>query len=350
MKTGKEVVWPMKWIQGKGKWLVLLSAVMVLGTGMTSLASGSLKIRLDNGSRSSWTEGIQEPSVMVNYSEESPAWSKEVDSWKPGKKITGTIRISGTYTRSDCKIYGGTILSVQPEDGETAIKFSYVPVAKLESTERAGWSDSARTKASWKKVPYASRYQVILYQEGGIWIKSLTTSSTTVDFLDSMEDGKRYYYTVKAITKDSAEEEYLADGEEVTSDDSVVQELGDTTGVWAEYQNGKKYRDEQGSFIADSWKQISGSWYYFNKEGYAATGWQYLDGKWYYMNQDAQMTTGWQQVNGKWYYLNTDGEMVTGWIEPTPGKWYYLYSDGSMAENTVVEGIYYIGENGLWAR
>lgn len=314
---------------------------------MTSFASGSLKIRLENGSRSSWTEGIQVPQVMVNYTEESPEWSKAVEDWTPGKKITGTLRIPGVYESKDCTVYGGRLLSVRQEEGETVVKFSYIPVAKLESTERAGWSDSTRTKASWKKVPHASRYQVVLYQEGGIWIKSMTTATTTVDFLQSMEDGKKYYYTVKALPKDSAEEDYLAEGEAVLSDDSVIQELGETLGVWTEYQNGKKYRGEDGEFATNTWKMVDGKWYYFNKDGFALTGWQYLDGRWYYLDQEAHMVTGWQKVNGKWYYLNSDGTMATGWIEPQPGKWYYLYSDGSLAEDTVVEGIYRVDENGL---
>ncbi|MDR7812832.1 N-acetylmuramoyl-L-alanine amidase family protein [Lacrimispora sp.] len=339
----------MKWMQGKRKWLVLLCAFMVLGTGMTVPASGSLKIRLDNGSKSSWTEGTQVPTVTVNYSEVNPEWSKEdVDDWVPGKKITGIIRVDGTFTRSDCTIYGGSLVSVKAEDGVTEIKVSYVPVAMLESPKEAGWSDNAKTKASWKKVPFASRYQVILYREGGIWVKSLTTSSTSVDLLQYMDGGYKYFYTVKAILKDSSEEDYLKEGEVTTSDDSVVQELGDTSGTWAEYQNGKKYRGEDGNYVVGQWKMVSGKWYYFNKDGYAVVGWQLIGDKWYYMGANAQMMTGWQQINGKWYYLNSDGDMAIGWIQPQPGKWYYLYSDGSLAVNTKVDGIYHIDASGLW--
>ncbi len=339
----------MKWMQGKRKWLGLLCAFMVLGTGMTVPASGSLKIRLDNGSKSSWTEGTQVPTVTVNYSEVNPEWSKEdVDDWVPGKKITGIISVDGTFTRSDCTIYGGSLVSVKAEDGVTEIKVSYVPVAMLESPKEAGWSDNAKTKASWKKVPFASRYQVILYREGGIWVKSLTTSSTSVDLLQYMDGGYKYFYTVKAILKDSSEEDYLKEGEVTTSDDSVVQELGDTSGTWAEYQNGKKYRGEPGNYDVGQWKMVSGKWYYFNKDGYAVVGWQLIGDKWYYMGANAQMMTGWQQINGKWYYLNSDGDMAIGWIQPQPGKWYYLYSDGSLAVNTKVDGIYHIDASGLW--
>lgn len=338
----------MRWLQKKSIWMVLMCAGMILGTGLTAFASGSLKIRLENGDKNSWTEEIQAPSVTVNYSDEVPEWSKAVDRWEPGNKVTGTMRISGSYSKADCAVYGGSLVSVKAEDGETVIKISYIPVAKLGSTERAGWSDDTKTKATWKKVPFASRYQVVLYREGGSWVKSLTTSSNSVDLLQYMEGGYQYYYTVKAILKDSSEEEYLKEGDVVTSDDSIVQELGDTAGTWKEYQEGKKYRGEDGSFVTGSWRLISGKWYYFNHEGYAVTGWNLLNGKWYYMGDDAQMATGWQLINEKWYYLNADGDMAIGWIQPQPGRWFYLYGDGSMAANTKVDGIYQVDGDGLW--
>lgn len=338
----------MKWIQGKKKWFILLCTALVLVTGMTSFAQGSIKVRIENESKSNWTEEVQAPTVTVNYSEESPEWAKTVDNWEPGKKVYGTIRISGTYSSSDCSVTGGDLVSVKNDDDETVIKFSYVPVAKLGMTEKAGWADETKTKASWKKVPYASRYQVVLYNQSGAWLKSLTTSSTTVDLLQYMENGSTYYYTVKAILKDTEEDAYLSEGEAVVSDDSVVQDLGDTAGTWAEYQNGKKYRIDDGDYVVSSWRMISGKWYYFGDDGYAVTGWQQLGDKWYYMSSDAEMTTGWQEVDGKWYYLNEDGDMATGWVQAKPGKWYYLYSDGSMAVNTVIDGSYSVDSTGLW--
>lgn len=338
----------MKWIRRKSPWLMLLCTVIILGTGMTSSAALSLKIRLDHGDKSSWTEGIQIPTVTVNFSEETPEWSKDPEDWEPGKKVTATIRVPGTFTSSDSTVNGGTLVSVKAEDGESVIKVSYIPAAKLESPEKAGWSDASKTKASWKKVPFAHRYQIVLYKEGGIWVKSLTTSSTSVDLLQYMENGQKYYYTVKAILKDSSEEDYLKEGEPVTSDDSVVQVLGDTEGSWAEYKNGKKYRAEDGSYATNCWKMISGKWYYFNNEGFAATGWQYLGERWYYLDADSAMMTGWQQINGKWYFLNPDGDMAMGWIQPQPGKWYYLYTDGSMAASTTINGVYQVDSSGLW--
>lgn len=338
----------MKWIRGKAAWLVLLCMVMVMGMSITAGASGSLKIRLDHGGKSSWTEGIQIPSVTVNLSETSPEWNKDPEKWEPGKKVIATLRVPGTYSNSDCSVTGGKLISAKAEDGETVVKVSYVPVAKLAGTEKAGFGDAARTKATWKKVPFASRYQVVVYKEGGIWVKSMTISTNTVDLLQYMENGQKYYYTVKAILKDSSEEEYLQEGEPVISDDSVVQELGETNGAWAEYKNGKKYRSEDGAYAANTWKMISGKWYYFNGEEFAVTGWQFINDKWYYLGNDGAMLTGWQKLDEKWYYLNSNGDMASGWIQPNPGKWYYLNLDGSMASDTLIDGAYKVDSSGLW--
>ena len=51
----------MRGIKGKGRWLILLGAVMTLGTAMTSMAAKSVKIRFENDVRSEWTEDIKVP-------------------------------------------------------------------------------------------------------------------------------------------------------------------------------------------------------------------------------------------------------------------------------------------------
>ncbi len=340
----------MRWIRGKVAWLVLLCMVMVLGMSVTASASGNIKIRLDHGRKSSWTVGVQNPSVTVNFSEASPEWNKDFDKWEPGKKVIATLTVPGTYTNADFSVTGGKLVSAKAEDGETIVKVSYIPVAKLADTEKAGWSDSAKTKANWKKVPFASRYQVVLYKEGGIWVKSMTISTNNVDLLQYMDNGGKYYYTIKAILKDSSEEDYLQEGESVDSDDSVVQELGETNGAWAEYKNGKKYRSEDGSYVTNAWRMIGGKWYYFNGEQFAVTGWQFINNKWYCLGSDGAMLTGWQKLDQKWYYLNPDGDMASGWIQPQPNKWYYLNLDGSMAFDTVINDIYKVDSTGLWVQ
>ena len=61
------------------------------------------------------------------------------------------------------------------------VKVNYYPVVQLGQTEKAGWSDSTRTKAVWKKVPYATAYQLRLYRGDDEYVTTLTLEGTNVD-------------------------------------------------------------------------------------------------------------------------------------------------------------------------
>ena len=55
--------------------------------------------------------------------------------------------------------------------------------------------------------------------------------------------------------------------------------------------------------------------------------------------------TGWKQIDGTWYYFDAAGLMQAGGWQEISGKWYYLYPDGAMAVNTKIDG-YEIGPDG----
>jgi len=42
-----------------------------------------------------------------------------------------------------------------------------------------------------------------------------------------------------------------------------------------------------------------------------ATGWKQIGGTWYYFNAGGDMVTGWKTINGTKYYFNADG----AWVE-----------------------------------
>jgi len=87
------------------------------------------------------------------------------------------------------------------------------------------------------------------------------------------------------------------------------------TGQWIKNDIGWWYRNANGTWPANTWKQINGKWYHFDGNGY--------------------MQTGWILDNGKWYYLDGDGAMVTGLFHAPDGYWYYFWADGSMAVGDV---------------
>ena len=215
---------------------------------------------------------------------------------------------------------------------------------QLGETERAWWSDT--TTARWKKVDKANEYQVRLYDENGDSVIRLTVDTTYADFASYMRDGHDYYFEVRAVATRS-QQAYTENGEWVQSAYQTAENIGDVSGRFRDYSEGRKYQTRTGEYITNQWYLIEGDWYYFKEDGYMATGWQMVNNLWYYLAEDGKMETGWKQIDGNWYYLRDNGSMATGWLESKPGQWYYLNPNGSMAVNTVVDGCT-LNERGLW--
>lgn len=174
----------------------------------------------------------------------------------------------------------------------------------------------------------------------------------------------------------------------------------DGYGWWLQEDGGAGY-------AVNGWRQVDGSWYYFDGSGYMLTGWQNLGGTWYYMYDNGVMaantwignyylgasgamvtntwigdyyvggdgawipgygssqwirngrgwwyrhadggytTNGWEMIDGQWYYFNEVGYMLTGW-QMINGYWYFMYDSGVMASGTWV-GNYYLYDNGVMA-
>ncbi len=66
------------------------------------------------------------------------------------------------------------------------------------------------------------------------------------------------------------------------------------------------YRETDGTWPAEEWKEIDGTWYYFNADGYMATGWKYSprSDAWYYLDASGAMHADEIYETG---YLNSDG-------------------------------------------
>ena len=132
---------------------------------------------------------------------------------------------------------------------------------------------------------------------------------------------------------------------------------------WIEYINGWWYKNEDGSYPVNCWKEIDGNWYYFDKAGYRAENWKQINQKWYYFDPETgimtsekwignyyvgsngKMAIGWTKIDGSYYYFDSNGAKVKNkWIDQ-----YFLKSDGIMATNEwVCNGKYYVGSNGAY--
>ena len=104
-----------------------------------------------------------------------------------------------------------------------------------------------------------------------------------------------------------------------------------------QYAVGDWFYVEKGEPVTESWRQIDGSWYYFDETGAMFKGIIaiYDDDtekySTYAANNNGTVTsgwTGWKNYNGdqNWTYTNANGEVLTGW-QNIGGRWYY-FSDG----------------------
>ena len=199
-------------------------------------------------------------------------------------------------------------------------------------------------------------------------LNALIAEAEALDFTQytesTVEPVKAALEEAKAVQeKDKAEQTEIDAAAEKLS--KAMEGLEKKNG-WVETEKGWMYYEDGEKAIG--WKDLSGTWYYFNKDGIMETGWVSVGGHWYYLNTDGSMETGWLQLEDTWYYLNADGVMETGWVQvgntwyhldnsgvmetgwvSVGGHWYYLNTDGAMKTGWVlVEGHwYYLNEDGV---
>lgn len=330
-------------------------------------------------------EEVPEPEITVsgkNCSLGSVEYQTDHEKWKPGSKVRINITIEAiggkifpaSLKSSQCKVKGADFVSARASgNNKLVVKVDYRPIAVLGNTSRAGWSATVKNRAVWSPVDYAPGYTVILYGNNKT-VKKLTVTTPYAD-LDPFikDDGREYYYEVKAVPVTSEDKKCFKEGILITSaENDILQEdtssattPGDGAGTWKKEQDQWYYYDKNRNPL-QGWQNVGGVWYYTNHNGAMMTGWinpsgdarYFLDnngvmqtgwiqpepGVWYYMDGSGAMQRGWVAVNGKWYYMASDGRMQTGWVQ-VGGLCYYLYPDGSMAANTTIEGRY-LGPSG----
>ena len=342
---------------GLGAALTLWTGLCVYGAESSVIESVNVSFKTVYGE----PEEIPEPEITVsgkNCSLGDVQFRTDYDNWKPGRKVRVEITVvaeggkyfPATLNRSKCKVTGADFVSAKSlDDSSLQVKADYRPVTVLGDTQKAGWSSTSRKKAVWKSVDYAPGYTLTLYGDNKV-VKRMTVESNSVNLADYMADmDKTYYYEVKAVPVTSDQKKYLKEGEYVTSTDQEFD--------WEDYEKeerqsqgpgdggsfkGDNYVMPDGSKAVDTWKMVSGKWYYFDGSGNRVKGWFSTGDRWYYMDQSGAMCTGWINLGeGVWYYLGENGDMLTGWIQPSPGKWYYLGPDGRMQTG-------WFNDNGIW--
>ena len=101
------------------------------------------------------------------------------------------------------------------------------------------------------------------------------------------------------------------------------------------------------------WVQAEGQWQY-QVEGQNQKGWKEISGSWYYFDPlTGKMQDGWILADGKWYFLKTDtanwGKMAQDWTW-VDGYCYFLKDNGTMATEEKTPDGYSISTNGQWVQ
>lgn len=125
---------------------------------------------------------------------------------------------------------------------------------------------------------------------------------------------------------------------------------GTITAGW-ETENGyKKYRKNDGTFVANSWMSLDGETYYFDENGHMLKDSITPDG--IYVNSKGEKTSyipGWAQVDGEWRYIKKDGYYAANtWIQDEDGKWYYFNMACQIVTNSTTPDSFYVGPDGVW--
>ena len=86
---------------------------------------------------------------------------------------------------------------------------------------------------------------------------------------------------------------------------------------------------ENGKAVTNTWKQISGYWYYFDEYGFAYQGGIYaIDYRCYLFNTYGQMASGgWVTMYGAWYYADPAMDSALTFGLKTIGGTTYLFDE-----------------------
>ena len=127
-------------------------------------------------------------------------------------------------------------------------------------------------------------------------------------------------------------------------------------GVGAIYtQNGwvdDKYYIENGETVT-GFKEISGKWYYFGKNGEKAVSTtREVEGKSYYFNSKGEMMTGLFRTSDFLIYADASGHLLdSGWYQHTDGNWYYFNNAHAVSGIVEINDVYNLFKrDGTWVR
>lgn len=217
--------------------------------------------------------------------------------------------------------------TIKNEEFETYFNgtFNFIEKAGLNTLTLDSWlptKDYSFAKSSYKANDFITLINNAIDNTEAIQVVILNTNGST--YVNDKFSIESFQYHVNK-RGDYAYSLGLKQYRETTSKVYVLGWNQDATGWW--YCTSV----ENYLYYSDSWQQIDGVWYYFNKDGYA------IQSQWLL----------WKNV---WYYLDENCKMVHNCWKWIDGKCYYFYDSGAMASNCYTPDGYWVDSNGAWVQ
>ena len=114
--------------------------------------------------------------------------------------------------------------------------------------------------------------------------------------------------------------------------------------TWIQDTDGKWYYMNIGTYMETD--DITPDGYYVDANGVWDGNASTINNK---VNLGPGVSKGWEPVDTGWKFKQEDGSYLTNsWKQDTNGKWYYLNEDGWMLKDTTTPDGFYVGADGVW--
>ena len=114
--------------------------------------------------------------------------------------------------------------------------------------------------------------------------------------------------------------------------------------TWIQDTDGKWYYINIGTYMETD--DITPDGYYVDANGVWDGNASTINNK---VNLGPGVSKGWEPVDTGWKFKQEDGTYLTNsWKQGQDGKWYYLNEDGWMLKDTTTPDGFYVGADGVW--
>ena len=114
--------------------------------------------------------------------------------------------------------------------------------------------------------------------------------------------------------------------------------------TWIQDTDGKWYYINIGTYMETN--DITPDGYYVDANGVWDGNASTINNK---VNLGPGVSKGWEPVDTGWKFKQEDGSYLTNsWKQDTNGKWYYLNEDGWMLKDTTTPDGFYVDADGVW--